>query len=171
MQRLAKDLVLGNRIYLEMKTYYQPEFKVGLHALDIIKNNLGAEFPPEEAANIAFHLINSSGSQESGNVLEVSRLIDNILQTLRVICHGKIATEGLNYERFVTHIKFFAQRYINHQMLSDDPELLEQVMNLYPDASKTAIKLKQTIEIIYSQIITKEELAYLIIHIHRVTMY
>ena len=171
MQRLAKDLVLGNRIYLEMKTYYQPEFKVGLHALDIIKNNLGAEFPPEEAANIAFHLINSSGSQESGNVLEVSRLIDNILQTLRVICHGKIATEGLNYERFVTHIKFFAERYINHQMLSDDPELLEQVMNLYPDASKTAIKLKQTIEIIYSQIITKEELAYLIIHIHRVTMY
>lgn len=171
MQRLAKDLVLGNRIYLEMKTYYQPEFKVGLHALDIIKNNLGAEFPPEEAANIAFHLINSSGSQENGNVLEVSRLIDNILQTLRVICHGKIATEGLNYERFVTHIKFFAQRYINHQMLSDDPELLEQVMNLYPDASKTAIKLKQTIEIIYSQIITKEELAYLIIHIHRVTMY
>ena len=171
IQRLQNNISLGNRIYLEMKTYYQPEFKVGLHALDIIEDNLGVKLPQEEAANIAFHIINASSNQESSNVLEVSRLIDNILQTLRVLCHGNLATEGLNYERFVTHIKFFAERYISDQMLSNDPELLEQVMNLYPEASKIAMKLKQTIEIIYSKPITKEELAYLIIHIHRVTMY
>lgn len=171
IERLRKNLVLGNRIYLEMKTYYKLEFKVGIHALTIIKKNLGIRFPPEEAANIAFHIINASKRQDNKNVLEIARLIDNILQTLRVICHNQLASEGLNYERFVTHIKFFAQRYINNQMLADDHELLEQVLTIYPDASKIALKLKQTIEIIYEKSISKEELAYLIIHIHRVTMY
>lgn len=171
VQRASKNLVLGNRIYLEMKTYYKPEFKVGIHSLDIIEKNLEIKLPQEEAANIAFHIINASNNQEKSNVLEVSRLIDNILETLRILCHGKIVSDGLNYERFVTHIKFFAERYINNQMLSDNPELLEQVLSLYPEASKIALKLKQTIEIIYNKPITKEELAYLVIHIHRVIMY
>lgn len=170
-QRLEQNLTLGNRIYLEMKTYFKDEFKIGIFSLNIIEKNLGIKMPQEEAANIAFHIINASSKDESSNVLEISRMIDNILQTLRVISHGKLKYEGINYDRFVTHIKFFAERYINDQMFADDPTLLEKVSDLYPEASKIAFKLKQTLEVIYAKRISKEELAYLIIHIHRVMMY
>lgn len=170
-QRLEQNLTLGNRIYLEMKTYFKDEFKIGIFSLNIIEKNLGIKMPQEEAANIAFHIINASSKDESSNILEISRMIDNILQTLRVISHGKLKYEGINYDRFVTHIKFFAERYINDQMFADDPTLLEKVSDLYPEASKIAFKLKQTLEVIYTKRISKEELAYLIIHIHRVMMY
>ena len=171
IERHNANLTLGNRVFWEMKTYYPTEFQIGMHALSIIKNNLEIELPKEEAANIAFHIINASTTVDNSNVLEVSSLVDNILQTLRVLTHGKIKQEGINYDRFVTHIKFFSERYISGNMLADDPTLIEHVFEQYQEASQIGLKLEKTIYTLYEKQITKEELAYLIIHIHRVLTY
>ncbi|CCI84812.1 BglG family transcriptional antiterminator [Lactobacillus pasteurii DSM 23907 = CRBIP 24.76] len=151
IDRYNSNLTLGNRVFWKMKTYYPTEFQIGVHALSIIKNNLDIELPKEEAANIVFHIINASNSVDNSNVLEVSSLVDNILQTLRVLTHGKIKQEGINYDRFVTHIKFFSERYISGNMLADDPTLLEHVFESYQEASQIGLKLEKTIYTLYEK--------------------
>lgn len=152
-----------------MKTYYPEMFDIGEYGLDVIKETLKITLPKEEAANIAFHIINASTkSSGKANILDVTQLVDNMEQTLRVLTGDSISVNTLNYNRFVTHLKFFAERYLSHSMLSDNDKLLKTVYSLYPEASKLAIKIQNTIETIYEYPITKEELAYLIIHIHRV---
>ncbi|MCG4285572.1 PRD domain-containing protein, partial [Lacticaseibacillus paracasei] len=102
------------------------------------------------------------------NILEVTQLVDNVLQAVRALTGGTIDTTSLNYERFVTHMKFFAERYLGDTMLADDGQLLTSVYTVYPEAAKIALKVQKAIIAIYDKEPTKEELAYLIIHIHRV---
>src|SRR5699024_8969697 len=124
---------LGNRIYWEMKTYYPEMFEIGEYGLQVMSSKLGVNLPKEEAANIAFHIINASTKSTSKiNIIDVTQLMDNVLQTIRTLTGGTIETSGLNYERFVTHVKFFAERYLSNTMLSDDEKLLENVYSLYP---------------------------------------
>ena len=171
VERFNEGMALGNRIYWEMKTYYKTEFMIEQYGLDVLKKETGYDLPKEEAANITFHIINANPKVHNNNILEVSRLVDNIIQTLRVLTKGDLKQEGLNFERFVTHIKFFSERYLADKMLSDDQQLLEQVFNIYPQATKIALKLEKMLYALYERQVTKEELAYLIIHIHRLLMY
>jgi len=167
VQRYEDKQVLGNRIYWEMKTYYPEIFEIGEYGLQVVSKILKIDLPKEEAANIAFHIINASTKSTSKiNIIDVTQLMDNVLQTVRTLTGGTIQTSGLNYERFVTHVKFFAERYLSDSMLSDDEGLLKNVYSLYPEASKIAIKTGKAIVAIYDKELTQEELAYLIIHIH-----
>lgn len=171
VKRYKDEQTLGNRIYWEMKTYYPEMFEIGEYGLQVMSSKLGINLPKEEAANIAFHIINASTKSTSKiNIIDVTQLMDNVLQTIRTLTGGTIETSGLNYERFVTHVKFFAERYLSNTMLSDDEKLLENVYSLYPEASKIAIKTAKTIVAIYDKELTKEELAYLVIHIHRLLL-
>ncbi|MCO6540887.1 MAG: PRD domain-containing protein [Lactobacillus sp.] len=169
VQRYNSHQALGNRIYWEMKTYYPEMFDIGEYGLDVIKETLKISLPKEEAANIAFHIINASTkSSDKVNILDVTQLVDNMEQALRVLTGDSISVNALNYNRFITHLKFFAERFFSNSMLDDDnDELINKVYELYPEASRLAIKIQQTIISIYQQDITKTELAYLIIHIHR----
>jgi beta-glucoside operon transcriptional antiterminator len=171
VQRYKDKQVLGNRIYWEMKTYYPEMFEIGEYGLQVLSSKLGVQLPKEEAANIAFHVINAS-TKSTGkiNIIDVTQLMDNVLQTIRTLTGGSIETSGLNYERFITHVKFFAERYLSDSMLSDDEGLLKNVYSLYPEASKIAIKTEKAIVAIYDKELTQEELAYLIIHIHRLLL-
>lgn len=169
VRRYHAQQALGNRIYWEMKTYYPDIFTIGEYGLTVVRDTLEVTLPKEEAANIAFHIINATpAATAKANVLEVTQLVDNVLQAVRALTGGTIATTSLHYERFVTHMKFFAERYLSNTMLEDDGQLLVNVYSLYPEAAKIALKVDKTIMAIYNKPPTKEELAYLIIHIHRV---
>lgn len=169
VQRYHSKQSLGNRIYWEMKTYYPEMFAIGEYGLTVVEATLQLALPREEAANIAFHIINATpAAAGKANILEVTQLVDNVLQAVRALTGGTIDTTSLNYERFVTHMKFFAERYLGDTMLADDGQLLTSVYTVYPEAAKIALKVQKTIIAIYEKEPTKEELAYLIIHIHRV---
>jgi beta-glucoside operon transcriptional antiterminator len=147
VQRYNSHQALGNRIYWEMKTYYPKMFDIGEYGLDVIKETLKISLPKEEAANIAFHIINASTkSSDKVNILDVTQLVDNMEQALRVLTGDSISVNALNYNRFITHLKFFAERFFSNSMLDDDnDELINKVYELYPEASRLAIKIQQTI--------------------------
>lgn len=169
VQRYHAHQSLGNRIYWEMKTYYPEMFEIGEYGLKVVEELLHVQLPKEEAANITFHIINTAPSTNGQtNVLDVTDLVNNVMTIVRTLTGGTIETDTISYSRFLTHVKFFAERYLSNKMLSDDAALLNSVYALYPEASKIALKVQSTIVNIYAREITKEELAYLIIHIHRI---
>ena len=78
---------------------------------------------------------------------------------------------SLNYQRFVTHLRFLAQRIIGGEMLnSENPEFNQLISQMYPEEYACSLKLKDYIQVTYHHDVTEEETAYLAVHIKRIRM-
>ncbi|MFP7159400.1 PRD domain-containing protein [Priestia aryabhattai] len=173
VERYKKNINITNRVYWEIKNYYPEEFKIGVFALKIMNEKLGIDLPIEEAANIAFHLINAQGQEkESKDGMRYAKMIGSIVNLARYTFNINMDEENIHYTRFITHIKYFVERFYADKMLDDkDNSLFEQIANLYPNAMSGAFKIKEYIEQVNGKTIPNEELAYLAVHIHRLSNY
>ncbi|MGZ7238609.1 PRD domain-containing protein, partial [Streptococcus pyogenes] len=68
----------------EIKNFYPQEFKIGLYALKLIKREFGLVLPEEEAANVAFHIINAQSSAEmKADGMNYAKLIATVNSIIR----------------------------------------------------------------------------------------
>jgi beta-glucoside operon transcriptional antiterminator len=171
--RYKKNINITNRVYWEIKNYYAEEFKIGVFALNLMNEKLHIDLPIEEAANIAFHLINAQGEQkESKDGMRYAKMIGSIVNLIRYTSNIDMDDENIHYTRFITHVKYFVERFYANKMLEDtDNILFNQLANLYPQAMSGAFKVKEYIEQVHGKTIPNEELAYLAVHIHRLINY
>ncbi|MBO0451791.1 PRD domain-containing protein [Candidatus Enterococcus murrayae] len=169
VERYKNGLNILNRVYWEIKNYYPKEFSVGEFALKLVKKELGQVLPPEEAANIAFHIINAQNVDTSTSKgMDYAKLVGGISDIVKYELKTDFEREDVHYQRFITHLKFFVERYFEGKMITEnDTGLFEQVALLYPKALTVAYNVKDYVEIVNSNKITKEEVAYLTIHINR----
>lgn len=113
VERSKKNINITNRVYWEIKNYYPKEFKVGVYALELLNETMGIHLPKEEAANIAFHLINAqSKDNESGDGMKYAKMIGGIVNLVRYSIGSNLNTESIHYQRFITHVKFFCGEII-----------------------------------------------------------
>ncbi|MFC0273256.1 PRD domain-containing protein [Metabacillus herbersteinensis] len=173
VERYKKNINITNRVYWEIKNYYSEEFEVGVYALKLMNEKFQIDLPIEEAANIAFHIINAQGEQkESGEGMRYAKMIGSIVNLTRYSFNINMDTENIHYTRFITHVKFFVERFYSDKMLDDkDNILFEQLASLYPQAMDGAFKIKEYIKQVNGKDIPNEELAYLAVHIHRLITY
>lgn len=169
IERAMTGINITNRAFWEMKNYYPEEFDLGLFALQVIDQQMNIVLPEEEAANIAFHLINAQtaeGIKKDG--LNYANLISSMTTILRHSMGQNIDIESVHYQRFITHLKFFAERFFADKMLIDDnSKLFETVATAYPKATEVAFTIKDYLTTVYDKKMTKEELTFLIVHINR----
>lgn len=169
IERQKNGLNIMNRVYWEIKNYYPLEFSIGLFALKVLKKELGEILPPEEAANIAFHIINAQQvASVTSKGMDYAKLVSGMSDIVRYDLGYEFDREDVHYQRFITHLKFFAERYFEGKMISeDDSGLFEQIAQLYPKALIVAFHVKDYVELINETKMTKEEVAYLTVHINR----
>ncbi len=167
--RQQRGLILTNRIYWEIKSFYPREFRIGEYGLKVMKSVCGIELDAKEAANIAFHIINAEkGSDDQYHTGQATRMLEQILQIVNYSLVETPDENSMAYSRFLTHVQFFVQRVFDKSMLSDeDLELYQKTSSQYPDSMNVAEKVRQFLEKQYHQLIPDEETAYLAIHIHR----
>ena len=173
VERAKKNINITNRVYWEIKNYYPEEFKIGKYALNLINEVIDMKLPEEEAANIAFHIINAqSQSNESRDSMKYAKLIGGIVNLVRYSIGKDLKMEGTHYQRFITHVKFFAERFFKNEMLRDENDaMFDQIATLYPESMEIAYKIKSYIRKVYDGDISKDELTYLAVHINRLQAY
>ncbi|SES02721.1 transcriptional antiterminator, BglG family [Gracilibacillus ureilyticus] len=174
VERYKKNINITNKVYWEIKNYYPDEFNIGVHAVKLMNRKFDIELPIEEAANIAFHIINAQGEQqkESKDGMKYAKMIGSIVNLTRYSFNINIDTDSIHYTRYITHVKFFVERFYKDEMLDDkDNVLFKQLANLYPQAMDGAFKIKEYIKQVHDKTIPNEELAYLAVHIHRLITY
>lgn len=169
VERSEKGLAISNRLYWEIKNYYPKEFYIGEMALKQIKQKYKIELPNEEASNIAFHLINAqSNKHEDQDGLKKAKLVGTIVNMVRYSLRQEIDTNSIHYTRFITHVRFFVDRFFSEGLLQEkEDELYRQMWSLYPGAMDSATKVKNYIDQTYSTQIPENELVYLGVHINR----
>ena len=169
ISRLKNNLEMKNTLLWDIKRLHKEEFSIGLKALEIIKDRLDVELPEDEAASIALHILNAELNQDMPDVVNMINLIDEILKMVKYHFNIDFDEESINYYRFITHLKFFAQRLTSGRYYEDeDNELFEMIKLKYPKAYKCTKKIEGFIKQKYDNTLTKEEKLYLTVHIARV---
>ncbi|KIL25525.1 PRD domain-containing protein [Bacillus sp. FSL K6-3312] len=169
-KRFKENLTIQNRLLWEVKKFYPEEFSIGLHALELIEKQLGIQLPEEEAANIAFHLVNAQQTKDNLNqIVMMTNMVKDILNIIKIHYKIDIPTDTINYSRFLTHLQFFVQRLLENKMLeTDDHDLIGQIMRKYPEEVKCVEKIEKYIKTNVDYTISNDEKMYLIIHVNRV---
>lgn len=168
VERLKENMVFKNKLLWEIKNFYEAEYNAGLQALELINKRLNIELPEDEAVNIAFHLANAQFPEESKqDSAKTAKLIGEIVNLVVYSLHKPINKKSIHYTRFITHIRFFVERFFSDKMVDDNNELFLTIHNKCPKEEVIANKIKTLLQKKYNKNIPNEEIAFLTIHINR----
>lgn len=172
ISRYKQGIHLKNPLLWEIRKYYKQEFQVALKAIDIIEKETEIALGEDEAASIALHLVNSQISGENmATAVQITEMVDTILNIVKYYFKMELDENSVNYERFLTHLRFFAIRFVRKEKLEEtvDQFFIEQIQLKYPEAYLCTQKIATYLENQFNWGLTKDEEIYLTVHIHRVT--
>lgn len=171
VERQQQGIAVTNRVFWEIKNFYRREFEIGRRALALMRERLGVELPEEEAANVAFHIVNATKDEAAHyDAMQAAKLIGGMVSIVTYAMHCKLDTESIHYSRFISHLQFFAERYYSGKLLeSPDDFLYRQMASAYPAATSCAEKIRAYLRRNEGRELPNEETAYLALHIARLT--
>ena len=167
----SKDHVFVKNVLLwEIKKFYPEEFKIGKSALDIIEEKTGTKLPEDEAGFIALHIVNAQMEESVGDMYGLTKVMQEIINIIKYTCKVSFDEDSVYYYRFITHLKFFAQRLLTHTEYQSDENdtLLTMVKTQYHEAYQCVRKIMEFIYNNYDYSLSDEEQLYLTIHIERI---
>lgn len=169
IERHQKGMDIKNALLWEIKRLYKEEFMCGIEAIRIIQDKLSIHLPEDEAGFIAMHIVNAELNEEMPNVIQITKLIQDILNIVKYHFQIDLDEESLNYFRFVTHLKFFGQRLFNETQMENQNEFLYEVVKEKNTAAfQCAEKINDYVQKEYNRSLIEDEMLYLTLHIDRV---
>lgn len=169
IERAQKGLFIRNDLLWDIRKLYQDEYRIGVEVIKLTKERIGVDLPEDEAGFIALHLVNSELNEQVNTTKSITTLIQEILTIVKYHTTKEWDEESLHYSRFVTHLKFFAQRLFSGCSLEGDENL-----DIYHAFQKKPIyactrKIEDFLMKTYHYQLSNEEKLYLTIHIERST--
>lgn len=168
IERHKQGFDIPNSFLWEIKKIYPKEFQVGLKALTVIKQRLNVDLPEDEAGFITFHIINAQLNDTMPNIVNMTKIMREILNIVKYHFKFEYDEDSLTYQRFITHLKFFAQRVLNDNFAAnEDASLYEMIKNKYTEAYYCTDKIDLHLAQQYQHPLTDEEKLFLTIHVER----
>ncbi|WP_297285788.1 BglG family transcription antiterminator LicT [uncultured Brachyspira sp.] len=169
----TKDGVnIKNMMLWDIKKFYKDEYSIGLKALDIIEKYFNIKLPEDEAGFIALHIVNAQTNSDFNcidEIEDITKLIQKIVMIVEKHFDIKFNEDSVYYNRFLTHLKFFALRLFQKNIYNgkEDEDLLAIVKLKYKEAYECTLKIAEYISLSHSYDISDEEKLYLTIHIEK----
>ncbi|WP_312079707.1 PRD domain-containing protein [Leclercia sp.] len=168
VERSRSGQMILNKLSWEVKRYYPQEYSVGLQARAQVNEKFDVELPEDEAVNIAFHLINASSQEDDSTAHQQVELVNRIADIVRYKLGKTIDTQSVNYMRFITHLRYFAERVLAGKIaLSETEDFYQELMRHRPDAMTVSWVIRDYVQDKYQLTLPKDELTWLSIHISR----
>ncbi len=168
--RYCDGIEIKNAMLWDIKRFYEDEFEIGMDALDMIEKSFNVRLPDDEAGFIALHIVNASMDESNmEQIIDITRIIQEISNIVKYYFRIEFDINSVYYYRFITHLKFFAQRLILGKIIDDGSSdgLLDVVKVKYHTSYKCVGKINDYIKSKYNYELSLEEQLYLTIHIER----
>ena len=170
--RYQQDIVLENPLKWDVRRFYRPEFEIGLEANQMVLEDTGVQFTDDEAAFIALHFVNAQQNNGIKGTYNMTRIMQEICQIVSDFFHMEFDEDSLDFYRFITHLKFFAQRLISQTHYNDHMEgLLDAIVEQHPQSYACTQLIRSRMESRYHYQMSPDEMLYLTIHIARLSMH
>ena len=170
VDRYRENIALKNMMKLEIRKFYPKEYEIGLRAVQWIQEQNDENLGEDEAAFIAMHIVSAElGSGSNVDVNKITKLINAVLQIVRIHFKIEFNEKSISYERFLTHLKFFATRVFDNTIYQDSMQEIYKVLIEENEYVYSGVrKIVEYIEKQYSYKLTIDERLYLLIHIKRI---
>lgn len=169
VKRFKNGITIKNELLNEIRRVHRNEFRVSLWAVDYINKSLDIQLPEDEAGFIALHFVNASYKETTMKSVESTKIIKDVLNIIKYYFAIELDEDDLNYDRLLTHLKYFAKRIVNNnQHNSTDSSFVKVISSTYPEAYRCAIKIGEYILMHNNYKVNDDELVYLTMHIQRV---
>ncbi|ANF97250.1 BglG family transcription antiterminator LicT [Paenibacillus bovis] len=169
IERHQQGIEIKNALLWEIKQLYKEEFQIGLRMLEQIRHKMNLELPEDEAAFIAIHIVNAEMNEEVNTTINITRFMHSIIHIVKYHFKTDFDEDSLSYFRFITHLKFFAQRVIHNTHYDDNYDhLYNMIKEQHREAAACTEKIKIFVSKEYGHFLTNEEMLYLTVHIERV---
>lgn len=169
LERFKQRMMFSNPLIHEVKSFYHAEYLIGEYAIAMIHRDLGVRLPVDEAASIALHIVNAEYDAPMRDTIDITNLIQQVTEVVKEYFDIQMDEESLSYERFVTHLRFLAQRvFTGEHMESDNPDFQQMIAKMYPEEYACSEKVQTLVRQKYGHRMTEEEAAYLALHIKRI---
>lgn len=175
IQRKSQGVEFKNPLSGSILCYYPTEYQLGQRCLALVRERCGVELNPDEAAFIALHIVNAELNTSMSEMYDITRLIDGVVEVVEYFYReqGRFDRDSLAFNRFVVHLRYFAQRLFQDSMMPDTQEegdaafrrmIAQSCARHYKCAQCVAGYVKNT----WHKQLSEEELIYLTIHLKRV---
>lgn len=170
IERFLNGVVVKNALLWDIKRFYKDEFAVGMKALDLIEEQFKVRLPEDEAGFIALHVVNAQLDEDIPVVYDITKVMQEISNIVKYHFSISFDEDSVYYYRFITHLKFFAQRLFNQQELDNhtEDEFLTIIREKYSEAFICVQIIKDFIEKKYDYLLSGEEQLYLTIHVAKI---
>ena len=168
IHRFRQKIRFSNPLLSEIKTFYKEEYLIGEYAIALIQRKIGVDLPVDEAGFIALHIVNAEYNMGMRETMDITNLIQKVVEIVKKHFSVLPDKESLYYQRFVTHLRFLAQRIVAGELLdSENQEFERLISSMYPEEYACSLEIKEYIRSSCHFSVTDEETAYLAVHIKR----
>lgn len=173
LKRKQEGIEFSNPLEGSIMSYYPTEYHLGQHCLRAIREETKVDLNPSEAAFIALHIVNAELNTSMSVMYEITRLIEGTLEVVEYFYHTSFDRESLDFNRFVVHLRYFAQRLFQAapgQADGYDADFQEMIIRSCAQHYKCAQCIGEYIRNAYQREVSGEELIYLTIHLKRINL-
>ena len=157
----------------EVKRLYPKEYQAAVHAIRLIYDRLDVLLPKSEETFLTHHFVNAQNEQTNiKETMKMTEVINRIIEIVQYHFQLKLDEESMNYSRFVTHLRYFVLRQLDHEQhasLQTDLAILNLVKTKYAKAYQAVAKISNLLYKKYGWSLSSDESLYLTLHIWRVT--
>ncbi|HIW43042.1 MAG TPA: PRD domain-containing protein [Candidatus Mediterraneibacter vanvlietii] len=166
VSRLKNGLYLRNALTNEIKAFYSVEFELSKSIGKTMLETYEVAFNDDEFAFVSIHLINLNANNMNETMMSI-QIVDELVDIVRRVMNLELKLNTYVYSRFITHLKYFAERVITRSDITSryDAELDAFLKNNYKRAYSCALTIKKFVLRKYRYEITDDEVIYLTLHL------
>ena len=173
--RKAQGVEFSNPLKGSIMCYYPTEYHLGQYCLGVIREQLGVILHEDEAAFLALHIVNAELNTNMSEMYDITKLIEGTISVVEYFYKKEFDRESLDFNRFVVHLRYFAQRLFQGKMMEDaqgerDEVFRQLIMKNCKEHYKCAQCVADYIKNTYQKNLSNEELTYLTIHLKRINL-
>lgn len=168
LKRVQRGIIFDIGISYEISYLHPREMEIGKKSLNYINTHSKIKLPESEAAILAMHILENEPMYKSKKDPKLDDIVDQSLKIIEDVYQIYIDKNSFSYYRFATHIKYLLDRKMENKSInSDNRNIMEQMINEFPNAYKCVQILKQYLKEEMNWSISEEEQLYLMLHINR----
>lgn len=171
LQRAEAGTEVEYPLKAEVTHLYPAEYTKATELLAALNARVETPLPESEAVALSLHLVNAGAATgDLSFTYAMTNVIGQILDVIEQSSGAPLDRESVNIGRFITHLRYLFVRIQQHTQLEADSAHIGQVIrDSYPRELECAQRLAALIEMRLGEALSSDEIAYLTLHVARVT--
>lgn len=162
-----KGIQVPNTALNDIRSFYRQEYAIGQFGLQTIYENFGQKLADDEAGFIAMHFVMARQDDSRQDLVRMLNLVHEIDDLIRQELSVPVDESSVAYYRYMTHIKFFAERVMknSHYPEENTSRVMEMMVKNFPQEYEAARKVCAYVEEKYGYHAGSQEEIYLAVHL------